>query len=85
MIYLDNAATTPICEASKKVIIEHLDDFGNPSSSYEAGRKAKILIEEENCDIVMALGMPGPMEKDKMCAHEASTGLIRAQLRNHLT
>ena len=24
--------------------------------------------------------MPGPMEKDKMCAHEASTGLIRAQL-----
>ena len=41
---------------------------------------AKILIEEENCDIVMALGMPGPMEKDKMCAHEALTGLINAQL-----
>ena len=40
----------------------------------------KKLIEEQNCDIVMALGMPGPMEKDKMCAHEASTGLIRAQL-----
>ena len=40
----------------------------------------KILIEEKGCDIVMALGMPGPMEKDKMCAHEASTGLIRAQL-----
>ena len=38
------------------------------------------LIEEQNCDIVMALGMPGPMQKDKMCAHEASTGLIRAQL-----
>ena len=41
---------------------------------------SKKLIEEENCEIVMALGMPGPMEKDKMCAHEASTGLIRAQL-----
>jgi riboflavin synthase len=41
---------------------------------------SKILIEKENCEIVMALGMPGPMEKDKMCAHEASTGLIRAQL-----
>ncbi|AIZ56606.1 riboflavin synthase [Candidatus Methanoplasma termitum] len=40
----------------------------------------KILIEERKCDIVLALGMPGPMEKDKMCAHEASTGLIRAQL-----
>jgi riboflavin synthase len=40
----------------------------------------KKLIEEQNCDIVMALGMPGPMEKDKMCAHEASTGLISTQL-----
>ncbi len=41
---------------------------------------SKILIEEHGCDIVMALGMPGPQQKDKMCAHEASTGLIRAQL-----
>ncbi len=41
---------------------------------------SKKLIEEQNCDIVMALGMPGPQQKDKMCAHEASTGLIRAQL-----
>ncbi len=40
----------------------------------------KKLIEEEGCEIVMALGMPGPKDKDKMCAHEASTGLIRAQL-----
>ena len=40
----------------------------------------KKLLEEQNCDIVMALGMPGPMQKDKMCAHEASTGLIQAQL-----
>lgn len=41
---------------------------------------SKKLIEEQNCDLVIALGMPGPKEKDKMCAHEASTGLIRAQL-----
>lgn len=40
----------------------------------------KKLFEEQGCDICMALGMPGPKEKDKMCAHEASTGLIRAQL-----
>ncbi len=41
---------------------------------------SKKLIEEEACDIVMALGMPGPEEIDKMCAHEASLGLIYAQL-----
>ncbi|MDG6221150.1 MAG: riboflavin synthase, partial [Candidatus Thermoplasmatota archaeon] len=40
----------------------------------------KILIEKEGCDLVMALGMPGAEEIDKQCAHEASTGLIQAQL-----
>ena len=46
MIYLDHAATTPICEAAKKVIVEHIDDFGNPSSSHEVGHKALMLIED---------------------------------------
>ena len=40
----------------------------------------KKLIEETGCDIVMALGMPGAQEIDKMCAHEASQGIIHAQL-----
>ncbi len=41
---------------------------------------AKKLIEEKGCDIVMALGMPGAAEIDKVCAHEASTGLIQVQV-----
>ena len=40
----------------------------------------KKLIEEKECDIVMALGMPGSQPIDKMCAHEASQGIIQAQL-----
>jgi riboflavin synthase len=40
----------------------------------------KKLFEEKDCDIVMALGMPGPKPIDKQCAHEASTGLIQTQL-----
>jgi riboflavin synthase len=40
----------------------------------------KKLFEEYRCDICMALGMPGGKEKDRMCAHEASTGLIACQL-----
>ncbi len=40
----------------------------------------KKLIDEEGCDIVMALGMPGKEAIDKVCAHEASTGIIQAQL-----
>ncbi|MBN1167732.1 MAG: riboflavin synthase [Methanospirillaceae archaeon] len=40
----------------------------------------KKLIEEYRCDICMALGMPGGKEKDRICAHEASAGLITCQL-----
>jgi riboflavin synthase len=40
----------------------------------------KKLIDERGCDLVMALGMPGRAEKDKVCAHEASQGLILCQL-----
>ena len=40
----------------------------------------KKLFEEQNCDIVMALGMPGPKPIDKQCAHETSTALIQTQL-----
>ncbi len=41
---------------------------------------AKKLIEEKGCEIVLAFGMPGPAEIDKQCAHEASLGIIAAQL-----
>ncbi len=40
----------------------------------------KKLIEERKCDIVMALGMPGKDPLDKQCAHEASMGIMYAQL-----
>ena len=40
----------------------------------------KKLLEEYNCDICMALGMPGDKPIDKTCAHEASQGLIQTQL-----
>ena len=45
MIYLDNAATSPLCDAAKQTIIEHLDTFGNPSSAHELGKQSSILIE----------------------------------------
>jgi riboflavin synthase len=41
---------------------------------------AKNLIEKDGCAIVVALGMPGSAAIDKQCAHEASLGLMQAQL-----
>lgn len=46
MIYLDHAATTPICEAAKEIIKSHINDFGNPSSAHELGRQARVLVED---------------------------------------
>lgn len=46
MIYLDWSATSPLCESAKKVVIDNLDTFGNPSSLYDCGKKSKELIEE---------------------------------------
>lgn len=40
----------------------------------------KKLIEEYDCDIVIALGMAGSADVDKTCAHEASQGLIQTEL-----
>lgn len=46
MIYLDNSSTTPMCDVAKQAILEHFDDFGNPSSAHELGRQSRILIED---------------------------------------
>ena len=42
--------------------------------------ECKRLIEREGCLIVVALGMPGKAAIDQVCAHEASQGLMQAQL-----
>lgn len=42
--------------------------------------ECKLLIEQEACKIVLALAMPGAAELDRLCAHEASQGLMLAQL-----
>ena len=41
---------------------------------------AKKLIEEQQCEIVLAFGWVGKEEIDEQCANEASTGLITAEL-----
>lgn len=43
----------------------------------------KKLLEGKNCDICIALGMPGDKSIDKTCAHEASQGLIQTQIQTN--
>jgi riboflavin synthase len=41
---------------------------------------AKRMIQLDGCEIVVALGMPGAAELDRACAHEASLGIMLAQV-----
>jgi riboflavin synthase len=42
--------------------------------------ECKILFDEEGCDIVVACGMVGAAEVDKVCGHEASTAIQNVML-----
>ncbi len=44
MIYMDNAASTEISENVKKVLLNTLDNFGNPSSIHKYGEDAARII-----------------------------------------
>ena len=57
MLYLDNAATTPmslpVCKAMWQYMI---NDYGNPSSIYECGRNNKRAVEEARANIAGLIG-----------------------------
>ena len=59
MIYLDNAATTPITSKVMDVLRESMDsDFANPGTIYSIGLDAKKLIEKAREDIADSLNIP---------------------------
>lgn len=45
-IYLDNSATTPICDEAKQKMISAMEIYGNPSSLHKAGIDASKIITE---------------------------------------
>ncbi len=57
MIYIDNNATTPVDpEVSDAVFSSLKRDFGNPSSSHLAGKKARETVETARRDVADFLG-----------------------------
>ena len=59
MIYLDNAATTPITPQVMDVLNESMgSDFANPGAIYSIGLDARKLIERAREDIAVALNIP---------------------------
>ena len=57
MIYADNAATTRMSEAAVHTMMSVIsENYGNPSSLYSLGQKAKETLEEARKTIAEAIG-----------------------------
>ena len=57
MIYADNAATTKVSRAAIEAMIPCLEEqYGNPSSLYSLGQRAKEILEEARAKIAAAIG-----------------------------
>lgn len=56
VIFLDNAATTPLEPRVKEEMIRMMDNFGNPSSTHVSGRGAKIEVEVVRKRIAKTIG-----------------------------
>ena len=57
MIYADNAATTQISEAALRTMTAvSRETWGNPSSLYAFGQKAKEVLEQARQDVAAAIG-----------------------------
>lgn len=54
--YLDNAATTAVLPAARAAAGHAMDEFGNPGSLHEAGRRARALLDESRAQVAAALG-----------------------------
>ena len=79
MIYLDNSATTEISAAAKKVMIEAIEVYGNPSSRHALGLEARRLIDRARAQVGAALGLPNPNAENLIftsCGSEANDTAI---------
>ena len=56
-IYLDWNATSLICNPAKRVILDLVNEVGNPSSIHLEGRKARITVESSRDQIQESLGL----------------------------
>lgn len=88
-IYLDNSATTPLCEEARQAMREAMEIYGNPSSLHSAGQAAEKLLCEARARVLLGLGLR-PRQTDgtlvfTSCGTEASSlailGVARAKAR----
>lgn len=81
-IYLDYAATTPVCPEAAQAAYEVLTgNFGNPSSGYELGRQAAAALKLWRADVASAVGCTPAELFFTSCGTEGDNWALRAAAR----
>ncbi|MBQ8309388.1 MAG: cysteine desulfurase [Clostridia bacterium] len=74
-IYLDNSATTALCDAAKDAMREAIECYGNPSSLHPMGQVSRTMVEEARREIAATLGVRGTLAPGQLiftsCGSEA--------------
>lgn len=79
-IYLDNSATTPLCDEAITAMENAMREYGNPSSLHAAGLAAQKIVDEARDSVAAALGlkmMRGGQIYFTSCGTEANNLAIR--------
>ena len=83
IIYLDNAATTPLLPEVRTKIVDYLSDYGNPSSLYQIGVNNKEAIRYAKYQMADLLSCsPDEIIITSGASESNSTALISGFLKN---
>ena len=92
-IYLDNSATTALCESAKARLSDALDHYGNPSSLHFAGVESAKILQGARDTLISSFGVrPSPSAEYgaifTSCGTEANNlalrGVINAKNRKFM-
>ena len=78
VIYMDNAATTKVNPQALEAMLPFLkDDFGNPSTIYSVGKKARKAVEEARKTVANLLGADSKEIFFTSCGTESDNWAIK--------
>ena len=82
-IYLDNAATTKVCDEAKKTVLSSLEYYANPSSTHNAGMEVMSLIDDARKIVAASMHVPSERVFFTSCGSEGNNAVIlgAAQLK----
>ncbi len=79
-IYLDYASTTPMLPEVRQVMAQAMEEFGNPSSLHEPGRRARQALERARGQVAALIGAKPEEMYFTSCGTESNNWAIRGLL-----